>query len=108
MDSFKRYALKYGLPHSLYVDKHSAYKTTRQPNLEEDLRGEFAKTQFARSLKEVNVKIIFAHSPQAKGRIERVFETLQDRLVKEMRLAGVRTLMEANKFLETYLPKHKQ
>lgn len=106
MDSFKRYILKYGLPHSLYVDRHSAYKTTRQPNLEEDLKGEFAKTQFARSLKEVNVKVIFAHSPQAKGRIERLFETLQDRLVKEMRLAGVKTLTEANKFLETYLPKH--
>lgn len=106
MDSFKRYMAQYGLPFSFYVDKHSAYKTTRQPNLDEDLKGEFAKTQFARSLKEVGVKVIFAHSPQAKGRIERVFETLQDRLVKEMRLADVKTLTEANKFLETYLPKH--
>lgn len=106
MDSFKRYMAKYGLPFSFYVDKHSAYKTTRQPNLEEDLRGEFAKTQFARALKELGVKIIFAHSPQAKGRIERLFETLQDRLVKEMRLAGIRTLNDANAFLQGYLPKH--
>lgn len=106
MDSFKRYMAKYGIPFSFYVDKHSAYKTTRQPNLEEDLRGEFAKTQFARALKELGVKVIFAHSPQAKGRIERLFETLQDRLIKEMRLAGIRTLNEANAFLESYLPKH--
>lgn len=106
LDSFKRYTLKYGLPQSLYVDKHSAYRTTRQPNLEEALKAEFAKTQFARALNELGVRIIYAHSPQAKGRIERSFETLQDRLVKEMRLAGVKTLTEANKFLETYLSKH--
>lgn len=106
MDSFKRYMLKYGLPHSLYLDKHSAYRTTRQANLEEDLKGEFAKTQFARALSELGVKIIYAHSPQAKGRIERSFETLQDRLVKEMRLAGICTLEQANGFLEDYLPKH--
>lgn len=106
MDSFKRYMIKYGIPFSLYMDRHSAYKTTRQPNLEEDLKGEFAKTQFARLLGELDVKIIYAHSPQAKGRIERAFETLQDRLTKEMRLAGISTLSGANAFLEEYLPKY--
>lgn len=106
MESFKQYMIKYGIPFSLYMDKHSAYKTTRQPNLEEDLKGEFAKTQFARSLDELNVKIIYAHSPQAKGRIERVFETLQDRLTKEMRLSGISTLNQANVFLTEYLSKH--
>ena len=106
MDSFKRYMAKYGIPFSFYVDKHSAYKTTRQPNLEEDLKGEFAKTQFARALDELNVKIIYAQTPQAKGRIERAFETLQDRLTKELRLAGISTLEQANAFLETYLPKY--
>lgn len=106
MDSFKRYMAKYGLPFSFYVDKHSAYKTTRQPNLEEDLKGEFAKTQFARALDELNVKIIYAQTPQAKGRIERAFETLQDRLTKELRLAGINTIEQANAFLETYLPKY--
>lgn len=106
MDSFRRYITAYGIPFSLYVDRHSAYKTTRQPNLDEDLKGEFAKTQFARLLNELNVKIIFAKSPQAKGRIERAFETLQDRLVKELRLAGISNLEQANSFLDTYLSKY--
>lgn len=106
MDSFRKYITAYGIPFSFYVDRHSAYKTTRQPNLDEDLKGEFAKTQFARLLNELNVKVIFARSPQAKGRVERLFETLQDRLVKELRLAGIATLEQANAFLGTYLPKH--
>ena len=56
-----------------------------------------------------NVLLITAHSPQAKGRIERLFETLQDRLVKEMRLAGILTIEEANKFLvEVFIPKFNQ
>ena len=106
MDSLKRYLSIYGIPFSFYVDRHSTYKTTRQPNLEEDLKGEFAKTQFARLLKELDVKVIFARSPQAKGRIERSFETLQDRLVKELRLAGISSLEQANAFLDKYLPKY--
>lgn len=106
MDSFRKYICVYGIPFSFYVDRHSAYKTTRQPNLDEDLQGEFAKTQFARSLNELDVKIIFARSPQAKGRIERLFETLQDRLVKELRLANISTLDKANVFLESYLTKY--
>jgi len=106
MDSLKRYMAIYGIPFSFYVDRHSTYKTTRQPNLDEDLKGEFAKTQFARLLNELNVKAIFAKSPQAKGRIERSFETLQDRLVKELRLAGVSSLERANAFLDEYLPKY--
>ena len=106
MDSLRRYLGKYGIPFSFYVDRHSTYKTTRQPNLDEDLKGEFAKTQFARLLNELDVKIIFARSPQAKGRIERSFETLQDRLVKELRLAGASSLEQANTFLDEYLPKY--
>jgi len=106
MDSLKRYLAIYGIPFSFYVDRHSTYKTSRQPNLDEDLKGEFAKTQFARMLNELNVKPIFAKSPQAKGRIERSFETLQDRLVKELRLAGVSSLEKANAFLAEYLPKY--
>lgn len=106
MDSLKRYLAIYGIPFSFYVDRHSTYKTSRQPNLDEDLKGEFAKTQFARLLNELNVKPIFAKSPQAKGRIERSFETLQDRLVKELRLAGVSSLEKANAFLAEYLPKY--
>ena len=106
MNSFRGYIKKYGLPFSFYIDRHSTYKTTRQPTIEEDLKMEFPKTQFGRLLNELSVKIIYARSPQAKGRIERAFGTLQDRLTKEMRLAGISTLEQANEFLKEYLPKH--
>lgn len=104
MDSFEHYIRLYGLPVSLYLDKHSTYKTTRQPATDELLRGERANTQFERAAKELGVKVMHAHSPQAKGRIERAFGTLQDRLVKEMRLKGITTKEEANHYLESYLP----
>ena len=105
MDVLRGYIRHYGLPRSLYVDKHSTYKTVRHPSEDEMLRGEEASTQFERAAQELGIKIIHAHSPQAKGRIERAFGTLQDRLVKEMRLAGISTLEEANRFLEGYLPR---
>jgi hypothetical protein len=96
---------RYGLPQSIYVDKHSTYKTVRDPSEDELLRGEEAATQFERAAQELGIRLIHAHSPQAKGRIERMFATLQDRLVKEMRLAGIATLDQANRFLESYLPR---
>jgi hypothetical protein len=108
MDSFKRYISLYGLPKSLYLDKHSTYKTTRQPDTDELLRGKVAETQFERACGELEIEMIHANSPQAKGRIERTFGTLQDRLIKEMRLAGVRTKEEANLFLEWYLPIYNE
>ena len=108
MDSLKHYIRLYGIPMSLYLDRHSTYKTSRQPSTDELLRGERAATQFERACRELGIKIIHAHSPQAKGRIERVFATLQDRLVKEMRLAGVSTKEEANKFLESFLPAYNE
>jgi hypothetical protein len=108
MDSLKHYIRLYGLPTSLYLDKLSTYKTIRQPDLDELLRGESAKTQFERAAKELGITIIHAHSPQAKGRVERLFGTLQDRLVKEMRLAKIKTLNKANKFLEIYLPRYNE
>lgn len=106
MDSLRRYFRLYGRPESLYFDRHSTYKTTRQPNTEELLRGKSAKTQFERALDELGIRSIHAHSPQAKGRIERSFRTLQDRLVKAMRLENISTLDEANRFLESYWPKY--
>ena len=105
MDSFQRYIDRHGLPVSIYLDRHSTYKTTREPSVDEMLRGDPALTQFARALKELGVKLIYARSPQAKGRIERIFETLQDRLVKEMRLAKICTQEAANDFLKTYLAR---
>lgn len=104
MDSFWRYIRKYGLPQSVYLDKHSTYKSPGKATIEEELKGEKPLSQFERALKELGVKVIHANSPQAKGRIERLFETLQDRLIKEMRLMGIKTLEEANRFVEGYLP----
>jgi len=108
MDSLERYIRLYGLPQSLYSDKHSTYKTTREPSLDELLRGESAVTQFVRASRELEVRVIHAHSPQAKGRIERVFGVLQDRLVKEMRLARISTKDQANQFLEEFLPRYNE
>jgi len=106
MDSLQRYIRRYGRPMSLYIDKHSTYKTTRQASLDELLRGQSAATQVERACRELGIEVIHAGSPQAKGRIERSFGTHQDRLVKEMRLEGISTLEEANEFLDLYLPLH--
>jgi len=109
MDSLRRYIELYGLPLALYLDKHSTYKTTRQADIEELLQDkQQAETQFERAVSELGIQVIHAHSPQAKGRVERSFRTLQDRLVKEMRLAGVKTLEEANRFLERWLPLYNR
>lgn len=104
MDSFKRYIRKYGVPLSVYLDKHTTYKSTAKPTIEEDLQGVAPMSQFERAMTELGVEVIHAHSPQAKGRIERLFGTLQDRLVKEMRLRGICTIEQANRFLREYLP----
>lgn len=104
MDSFKRYIKKYGIPLSVYLDKHSTYKSTKKLSIEEELANEEALSQFERALKELGVNVIHANSPQAKGRIERIFNTFQDRLIKEMRLANICTIDEANVFLARYLP----
>jgi transposase len=104
MESFKLYVSKYKLPLAIYADKHTTYKSPAEPTVEEQLKGIEPMSQFERSLKELGVKMIHAHSPQAKGRIERLFGTFQDRVVKEMRLAEICNIQEANLFLETYLP----
>ena len=108
MDSFKRYSKKYGLPMKVYLDKHTTYKSTARPTIQDELDQVGPLSQFERALKELGVEVLHAHSPQAKGRIERLFRTLQDRLVKEMRLRGIRTLEEANQFLEEYLPRYNR
>ena len=104
MDSFKRYIQRRGLPMKVYLDKHSTYKSTAQPSIEDQLNDEGPLSEFERALKELGVEVSHAHSPQAKGRIERLFRTFQDRLVKEMRLRGIRSIEEGNRFLEEYLP----
>ena len=108
MDSFKRYSKKYGLPMNVYLDKHTTYKSTAKPTIQDELNNVKPLSQFERALKELGVEVIHAHSAQAKGRIERLFRTFQDRVVKEMRLRGIRTLEEANQFIEEYLPLYNK
>jgi hypothetical protein len=104
-DVFGRYVRKHGLPRALYVDRDSIYRSDRQATVEEELRAESPLTQFSRAMKELSVELILANSPQAKGRVERANGTLQDRLVKELRLAGINDIAPANKFLEKkFLP----
>jgi hypothetical protein len=96
-----KYEEKQGFPLSIYLDKFSTYKINHKNAVD----NEDWMTQFERAMSQVGVNLITAHSPQAKGRVERMFETLQDRLVKELRLANITTIEEANKFLEKYIPK---
>ncbi len=105
MDSFKRYVKRNGLPMSVYLDRHTTYKSTGKLTPEEEFEGKTKPlSQFERALEELGVEVIHAYSPQAKGRVERLFGVLQDRLVKEMRLKGIKSKDEANEFLKGYLP----
>jgi hypothetical protein len=104
-DIFEMWVDAYGLPGSLYVDRDSIYRCERVETVEEQETGHKPLTQFGRAMKVLGVELIMAHSPQAKGRVERRNGLLQDRLVKEMRLAGINGLDKANKFLEEkFLP----
>ena len=93
-----QYVARYGVPVACYSDRHSIF-TKHDP---EDL----APTQLERALQTLGCEAIQATTPQAKGRIERVFQTLQDRLVKAMRRAGIADIASANAFLDTYLAQH--
>jgi len=108
MDSFKRYIRLYGLPRSVYLDRHTTYKSMAKPTVEEELHDIRPMSHFEKSLAELGVAVIHAYSPQAKGRIERLFGTFQDRVVKEMRLAGVTNIGEGNTFLDGYLPEYNR
>jgi transposase len=108
MDSFTGYVKKYGLPMSVYLDRHTTYKSSKKLTEWEEVAGIESLSQFERALKELGVEVIHALSPQAKGRIERLFGVLQDRLVKEMRLAGIMTKAQANAFLTGYLLRYNE
>src|SRR4030043_1813657 len=105
---FKRYIKAYGIPVSVYLDKHTTYKSNAKPTVEDALINRKPLSEFERALGELGVRVIHANSPQAKGRIERLFGTLQDRLVKEMGLRGIRTIEEGNGFLKQYLPVYNR
>jgi transposase len=97
--------LTQGLPQALYADQHTIFQSPSQPTLEQELTGELPRTQFGRLMDELGIQLIAARSPQAKGRIERLWGTLQDRLVKELRKASACDLESANRVLAAYLPK---
>jgi hypothetical protein len=96
----RRYGARHGLPRALYVDRHSIYRADWEPTPDEILAGIEPTTQFGRAMRDLDVELIRAHSPQAKGRVERVNRTLQDRLVKEFTRAGISDLESANRYLE--------
>jgi len=103
MGATKRYIEKQGIPHEFYVDRGKVFKVNIH-NEEED-----KVTQYRRAIEELGSKIAYARSPQAKGRVERLFGTLQDRLVKELRIRGISTITEANEFIEDeYLSRHNE
>ena len=99
MTTLRSYIMKHGRPVALYADKHSIFYISDKEKLEE---GEL--TQFGRVVKTLDIELIAAHSPQAKGRVERAFQVFQDRVIKEMRLAGVSSIDQGNAFLVRYLP----
>lgn len=99
---WRDYIERFGKPNSVYVDKFSTYSMNHKLAKENP----DTLTQFERAMKELNTGIIHAHSPEAKGRVEKLFKTLQDRLIKELRLNNISTIKEANEFLEkVFLPK---
>lgn len=97
-----------GIPLAIYHDRHGIFERSSlegKESLEAQLLGEEPTTQFGRLLQELAIESIAARSPQAKGRVERLFGTFQDRLVSELRLAGAKTLEEANRVLKAFLPR---
>ena len=94
--------LAHGVPVALYSDKHSIFRINAKEADPE------AETQFSRAARELGIECIHAHSPQAKGRVERANQTLQDRLVKEMRLAGINNMDEANAWLPGYIEQYNR
>lgn len=96
----------HGLPSAIYADRHTIFQTPKKASIAEELAGQSPRSQFARLLDELAIQLIPAFSPQAKGRIERLFGTLQDRLVKALRQAGASSLDDANLALQHFLPNY--
>jgi transposase len=99
----KRYFWEYGLPEAFYADRFSVFRDNHS-----NVTTTKAQTQFERAMAELGIELICAYSPQAKGRVERANKTLQDRLVKELRLAGINDYQAANDFLVQYIPLYNQ
>jgi hypothetical protein len=104
-DMLEAWVRRWGLPQSLYVDKDSIYRCEGLGSIAEQMAGKGPQTQFGRAMGQLGVELILANSPQAKGRVERMNGTLQDRLVKALRLEGITDMEAANEFLaKKFLP----
>jgi len=105
-DVFEQWTQRHGLPLSLYVDRDSIYRCEREATVAEQVANQEPQTQFKRAMEALGVELILAHSPQAKGRVERRNGVFQDRLVKALRLERIVDLEQANRFLEQpFLPE---
>jgi hypothetical protein len=104
-DVFEAWVRRSGLPQSLYVDRDSIYRCEGLGSIADQLAGKEPQTQFGRAMEQLGVELILANSPQAKGRVERMNGTLQDRLVNGLRLEGISDLQAANQYLSRkFLP----
>ncbi len=95
--AIEAYMKRHGKPMALYTDKHGVFRVNQPSTGDSD-----ALTRFGRAMQQLGIRIICAHSPEAKGRVECVFQTLQDRLPKELRLQGISSQDEGNAFLPTF------
>jgi hypothetical protein len=102
---FRTIAGESGLPMAVYHDRHTILRSPKTPTLDDELAGRTPMSQVQRLLAELGIEAIAARSPQAKGRIERLWRTLQDRLTKELRLAGIATIEAANAFLPGFIAR---
>jgi transposase len=102
MEATREYIERHGKPVAFYSDKHSVFRNANASAMKDGM------THFGRALEAPNIEIICANSPQAKGRVERANGTLQDRLVKAMRLEGISTIADANAFLPAYMARHNE
>jgi transposase len=110
-ETMRQTIMQNGAPVAVYTDKHTIFRSPKTGKLtvEEQLGGKIVTdTQFGRAMKELGITLIYARSPQAKGRIERLWETLQSRLVIEFRIRNIKTVHEANAFLAEYIPKYNE
>lgn len=98
----------FGLPMAIYADRHSIFQSPKIPTIDQQLNGAEPRSQLGRALHELDIRLIPAQSPQAKGRIERLFGTLQDRLVKALRSGQAATLQEANALLPAFFSDYNR
>jgi transposase len=99
----KEYLIKHGKPLAWYIDRHGVFRVNSSRGGMADISDSNGLTQFGRAMAQLLIETVFANTPQAKGRVERVNQTLQDRLVKELRLRGINTIEAANEYLKEFI-----